>query len=497
MQPASEAANALRSAPWAFVYTLVDRAGLALVLVGFAPLLGTKEIGLASISMAFVFLALTPAQGISDAVVQLPQESERKFGLLMVVSAVMAAVASGAIWAAAPMLAQRLGAPELAALVSIHSLVLLAAGVGAVPDGMLARRFQFRRQAIRKLVGTLIGIAVALAVAWQTRSALAVIVFHIISQFTSTAVAWQMVHRDVPLVVGAKLSMKEVGRFLASMGSQLLGQINLRSYDLIVGAALVVSAVGIWRMGYNLMLLVTAFTLAPAASLLLSTISQRVRQGGDFGRDFIVFHKYASALAIPTFAIVAAGMPFLMGAFLSDEWNDAILVGQILCVNGFANTISTLGLPALLASGHYRQHFQANLIAAALSVALALICAPFGVAATALSLVVKGLLSSAYVLWMLRSYTAFALRSLLSNFLAPVVTSAIAASSALLATELVASDSDVVNLAIFLSVFATSWTLATAVLFRPLAVEVLLGFRSAILPQPKPLNPNTSDGSGD
>lgn len=467
----------IRNLPWAFVYSFIDRAALALLTVALAPVIGVHQTGLASLSMAIVFLALPVPQGISDAIVQLPKESERKFGILTLASTGLAILLALLIWSAAPAIATWLGDAELADLLRIHSLVVVAGGISAVPDGILARRLQFRMQAQRKVAGTVAGAAIAVAIALTWHSALSLLAFHLISQAVSAAIGVFTVRGSLWLE-RIDLNARELRRIAGSIASQFLGQLNLRAFDLIVGAMLTVVAVGLWRMGYNMMLLVTALTLAPAASLLLPAFSEDVRLGKNVAASFVAYHKYASTLAVPAFLATGAGLPFLFRDIFPAEWAGATLAGQIACLSGFANTISTLGLPTLLASGHYRELLSANLLSVLASVLLTIALVPFGIDAVAVSLLLKGVIVSGFIVYALRQRCGVSVRAIAGNFLMPTIAGGAASLVGYVAASMAPNPH--LSLPTFVVVFIGTWATVMLFAFRQASRQVIRSIRIAV-----------------
>jgi O-antigen/teichoic acid export membrane protein len=129
-------------------------------------LLNPADYGLFAMTQVVLsFLAFLNGWGFASALVQSdsvdPFRIRQAFGLLLLLNALLAAIQ----YFGAPIAAAYYGQPMVAELLRVQALIFLATPFIALPEVMMARKLDFRRQAIVNLAAALAGAGTALGCA--------------------------------------------------------------------------------------------------------------------------------------------------------------------------------------------------------------------------------------------------------------------------------------------------------------------------------------------
>ena len=131
-------------------------------------LLTPADYGLLAMAMIFVgFLSRLAELGLGSAVVQRAEVDtpllRKAFGLILLVHASLFLL----LFISAPLISAFMGEPRLVSLVRVLSALFLISAFQVVPEALLQRRLEFRRQSLNDfrsvIVGSLAVLAAALA----------------------------------------------------------------------------------------------------------------------------------------------------------------------------------------------------------------------------------------------------------------------------------------------------------------------------------------------
>ena len=130
-------------------------------------LLTPRDFGVVAIALIFVgVIGITGKLGIGPAIVQRSGLSERHVGTGFVLSAVLGAVLTAAVWFASPEVARFFADPEAPAILGALSAVFVITGLGEVSEHLLRRRLRFGLLMLATLLSQAAGygfVAIALA----------------------------------------------------------------------------------------------------------------------------------------------------------------------------------------------------------------------------------------------------------------------------------------------------------------------------------------------
>jgi O-antigen/teichoic acid export membrane protein len=210
-------------------------------------LLNPADYGLFAMTQVVLsFLAFLNGWGFASALVQSdsvdPFRIRQAFGLLLLLNALLAAIQ----YFGAPIAAAYYGQPMVAELLRVQALIFLATPFIALPEVMMARKLDFRRQAIVNLAAALAGAGTALGCA-LAGFGVWTLVYAPIALFWTRAIGLTIVAR---LLVWPSFNFKGCGQIIgfgsAILFSQLFWLVQSQSDVFIAGRRFEPHALGLY-----------------------------------------------------------------------------------------------------------------------------------------------------------------------------------------------------------------------------------------------------------
>ncbi len=310
----------LNGAMWSFLQTITERIIQFVVFFFVAKQLGPHDFGVATIVIAPAAIFIATLEGITAAIVQSSQVEESDYDGFFIIGIFWGAVFSLLILLSGPVLAFATNEHLVRELVPYCAVVPIISALGAVPEGRVARAFQFKLLAVRRSVGILVGGAVCIAMATHGFGA-----WSLIAQTVSVAMA-----NTATVLVGARWlpniqsGVNHFRRVLRAshyfMGSNALSQGTVRIGDIVVGIIAGPAAAGIFRFSRTVVDLVTSVIFTPIARVLGPVFGRMSNEPMRLVRS--TFSVINGAIAL--FGIAAIGMIFnsdLPALFIGNKWN--------------------------------------------------------------------------------------------------------------------------------------------------------------------------------
>jgi PST family polysaccharide transporter len=254
---------------WNIVQTVGERFFQTVVFFVVARLLAPTAFGLAAMAVAPAAVAAAVMQGASQVVVQdkelRPSFEAAAFWVNMAAGLVLGLL----IFFFAGPVSVLVRAPEIQPLMMATACVPIVAAFGAVSQGKMTRRFEFRLLAIRRTVGiTLAGLACVL-LAWLGYGAWSLVVQSILTAAVMSVAAVFA----APVRMFERFTRAEAGVVAKQSGllcaSTALIQGNTRLSDLVVGYFTGPAGAGAFRLARTIIDLILSFTFTPLANVLL------------------------------------------------------------------------------------------------------------------------------------------------------------------------------------------------------------------------------------
>ena len=315
-------------------------------------LLDPADYGLfAMTQVVLAFLAFLNGWGFASALVQSdsvdPFRIRQAFGLLLLLNALLAAIQ----YFGAPIAAAYYGQPMVADLLRVQALLFLATPFIALPEVMMSRALDFRRQAIVNLLAALAGASTALGCALAGYGVWT-LVYAPLAMFWTRAIGLTLVAR---LLVWPSFDFRGCGQIIgfgsAVLFSQLFWLVQSQSDIFIAGARFDAHALGLYAEALFLAQIFMAKFVPPLNEVAFPAYSRIKRDAAAVRWSFLKTVRILMLVAAPFYcglAVVAAPMvETLFGA----KWLGMVPYIQLISLALILMTVQILFAPVTNALG--------------------------------------------------------------------------------------------------------------------------------------------------
>jgi O-antigen/teichoic acid export membrane protein len=245
--------------------------------------------------------------------------------------------------------------------------------------GLLAREMRYRPISLLSVLSTLVGGAVALALAF-TGHGLWALALQRVAGVGFYALGTMVVTRCWPILAFDRTECREAVRFaLPLMGSQALIALPGVVTMTVIGPNLGVEPVGQLRIAQRLGELMVQLVISPVMRVFIPVFSamsdNRERLRG-------MLRRVIDALALPVlpmFAVAAVVAGPLTRLAFGPGWDVSASLFQILSLAAPLVVVSTVTWPTLVGIGRTGDVFRLKLFEVVITIAVALAASPFGV----------------------------------------------------------------------------------------------------------------------
>lgn len=469
------ARKGVSAAKWSTITTL-GRFGLQLLAqVVLARLLGPDVYGVFGMGLVvFTFSNFLATFGFSWSLAQLKEISDEDIRFAFTWQLVVGLLAGGALYLAAPWIADYFRDPRVQSIVVWMALACVINAAGSVTGNLMRRDMNFRASGTIQFVSYAIGyLAVgiplalwgagvdALVAAWMTQSLVVAIAGY-----------WVRPHPLRPLLVSPQSrEMVRIGSavFFTNLANWLINNLD----RMLIGRFLNAHAMGLYTVGYNLANMPNTLLLGALQPVFLAAGARVQDEPERLANAYRQVMATIWVLLLPFFVVLAVMSPDVIAVLYGAKWHEAAPVLAVLFLAMPAFVTWGMSTPVLWNTGRARYEvllqlpllplavaafyfFGRGSVLAAATVAAAVLAARGAVMAVAASRIL-GVAPKAWLGWLARGVALAlllgAVAALVRHLLAGLPALPIAAATA--AAPLVAS---VLLVALFPSVLGKEST---------------------------------------
>jgi O-antigen/teichoic acid export membrane protein len=137
-------------------------------------------------------------------------------------------------------------------------------------------------------------------------------------------------------------------------GANLVGTIGVNMAELIIGRMLGFSAVAYYSRAMGLLNIFRSTVQATVMSVALPAFADQYRAGIDMRPDYGRAAALMTGLAWPFYGVLALLAQPVIRLLYGRQWDEAVVIAQILCAGGAVMAVVILGGPLLTAIGEVR-----------------------------------------------------------------------------------------------------------------------------------------------
>ena len=331
-----------RGAFWQGLAQAVGKSVVLITTVALARILSPQEYGLVALALVLMAYAEAVADaGVAQALIYLPRnrESARAAMLLSVLTGcVLAAVA----FVSAPLIARIFDHPDVAPLVRVLALSLLATSLGAVPEALLRRQLRFQRLTVATVTRAVLTGVVTLILAVAGYGAWSLAIGTVAGSAAYAACCWLLLPERVPLRIwhAQRQETRELVRYGAPVaGSTLLAKLIFDVDYVIIGLLLGAGALGYYTLAFRLPEFIIINVFFVLASVMFPLYSRARHDPERLRRGYLKSVQIQSLYGVTAgvgLAVVASDLvPMIFGA----KWLPVVVPLAILALYAAARSL--------------------------------------------------------------------------------------------------------------------------------------------------------------
>jgi len=364
---------------------------LWLVLFGIlAPILGPRPYGIFSIVMVFVgFCEFVLSVVAVETLVTVENLDPPHMATANLAMGGLALVVSLSLFLLAPAIALAFHEQELKyltwSLIPLPALSLLS----AVPIAMLRRSLQYKRLAVRSIIGLMIGglFGIALGLAGAGVWALAMQV--LAQRLAEVVIAWLSVQQRFRLGWSVEhfreMRSAAINIFVASAMIFAGGQLP----RLVLGYMLGPSELGLFTLATRILDIIVNTALVPRVAIGRIELRNLPPEAAEFQRRFVSMAQNVAVLFFPILLGTAVIMPDLFRVWLDQRWQAGTVAAQLIMLSGLP-LVFYYCIDAALLAAKLSSLFRTMATVQTVTVLVTMLgVAPFGLNATCLALAVR------------------------------------------------------------------------------------------------------------
>lgn len=336
------------------------------------------------VAMLGIFMAVAQCfvdSGFGTALIQKKDRTETDFNTVFYFNIVVACIFYGLLWLASPYIARFYDMPLLESVTKVVGLNLIVGSLAGIQSAQLSIAIDFKSRAKISVITTLFTGIVGLWLAYKGYGVWALVFQGLSSNILRTILLWIIVRWKPQLVFSWK-SFKELFSFGSKLlTSALLDTVYNNIYTIVIGKFFSASSLGIYSRADSL----ANFPSSNITSVLqtvtfpvLCTIQDEEVRLADAYRRFL---RLSAFVVFPLMmGLSAVADPFIR-IVLTDKWEGAIYLLQILCFNLMWYPIHAINLNLLQVKGRSDYFLQLEIIKKVQGVIAMIITIPLGIVA--------------------------------------------------------------------------------------------------------------------
>jgi len=181
-------------------------------------------------------------------------------------------------------------------------------------------------------------------------------------------------------------SLRSLASFTAhNFGANLLHYFERNTDNLLIGRVLGPSSLGVYSIGYNLMLYPVTRFAEPVHQVLFPFLSRIQDDDARVARIWLRVTRVVAAVVAPMMVGLVVVAPEFVRVLLGSKWDGAVPIIQILAVAGLVYAVRIASTSVLLAKGRAATLFGFGIVSAIVLVSGFVLTVSWGVNAVAMS----------------------------------------------------------------------------------------------------------------
>lgn len=359
-----------------------------------ARLLVPEDYGV--IAMLNIFLAVSQTfidSGFGSALIRKIDRTEVDFSTVFYFNIVVAVSFYLILFFSAPAIANFYNTPLLEPITKIAALNLIINSFSGIHNAKLSIVIDFKSRAKISIVTTLITGIFTLWMAYAGFGVWALVVQTLASSVIRTVLLWAIV-KWYPKFVFSWNSFKELFSFGSKLlASGLLDTLYNNLYTLVIGKVFSSSTLGVYSKANSLAEFPSSNVTTVLQSVTFPVLSTIQNEEARLAEAYKRFLKLSAFVVFPMMVGLSAVADPFIRLVLTDKWESAIYILQIVCFAMMWYPIHAINLNILQVKGHSDYFLKLEIIKKIQGVIILCITIPMGIVAMCYGKVIGGVVA--------------------------------------------------------------------------------------------------------
>lgn len=344
-----------------------------------ARLLAPTEYGIIAMLAIFIQIAqILIDGGFANALIQKKDCNDLDYSTVFYFNILIAVVAYLILFLSAPLIADFYKITQLDVVLRVLSIVLIVNSLSIVQKTILVKRVDFKSQAFSSFTSSLLSGILGIILAYHGFGVWA-LVWQQISNSFFALVFYSCIVRWTPLLKFSRESFNGLFSFGSKLlVSSLINTVYRNIYAIVIGKKYSSEDLGLYSRAEQFALF-PSYNIATIISRVIFPIFSKIQDDNE--KLKIAYRKtiqYSSFIIFPLmFGLASISEPFIL-YFLTDKWEGAIVLLQILCFDWMFDHISALNLNLLYVKGRSDLALKLEIIKKTYAIIILFSTLPFG-----------------------------------------------------------------------------------------------------------------------
>jgi PST family polysaccharide transporter len=271
---------------------------------------------------------------------------------------------------------------------------------------------------VRTVVASLVSGLIGIVMAFQGFGVWALVANRLVAALLQTIVIWRATFWRPRLIFSGTAFREMFGFGIHLLGARLLGHLNGRVPEFVIGFFLGTVALAFYRVGARTLNFLVQSTIQPLQTTALSALS-RLPDAHAVSNGYIRLTRATALVSFPVFLGAAAVAPDFILVCFGEKWGPSAPIMTALALVVAPATLVYFADPALTAVGRTKLILVSSLARIMLSTVVALATVTFGSVAVAAGQTARAHVTTPVTLLMLSRGIGLPVKEAVRNLVAP------------------------------------------------------------------------------
>jgi PST family polysaccharide transporter len=360
----------------------------------------------------------------------------------------------------APILAKFYGEPRLVGITLVASVSFLIAGLRGQHNALLKRQMLFKSLAIRDVTSSLLGVIVAVGLAFRGAGYWAILALPLTTNLSQMVMSWLMI-RWKPGLPHFDPEIRTMVGFGGNVAVSYVIFNWVRTADnILIGRYWGAGPLGLYSRAFNLLTLAVSQISAPTSSVAIPALSRIQDDAELFVRYYLKIMNLIVWIVGALFGFLFVAATPVIVLVLGAKWREAAPVFQILTISALGQVLLESTLWLLISQGRSARLLKLMLVLSPIMIGSFVLGLPFGIKGVAWSLSITLLCALPWILTFTFRNTNLTLSRLFEALARPVALSLSGVFLANLALRLFAPEDEISQLLVTALCFLVTYSLS-------------------------------------